>query len=148
MYRFWDGALTENAYERGWEMGELIRLKCEKCGRTFDLGIGQGMLDYDPEKVLMHFDPAASDTFRAVISASQDKWSYRKMIGYCSKCRTYSAIPTIHITNKGKEQALAAKCACGNTCVIFDDTDRVQMSRIKCPDCLGTMTAQSTGMWD
>lgn len=131
-------------------MGELIRLKCEKCGRSYEIGVGHGMADKNLDAVLRNFDDPTAAHIREMLSSSESGtgWSYRKMIGYCSSCRSFFEIPTFHITNKEKEQTVAAKCRCGNNCVLFDDEDRDQMATIKCPDCNDFMTASSAGMWD
>ena len=131
-------------------MGELIRLKCEKCGTAFGLGIGHGMTDHDLDAVLSYFDPASADQIKSGISrmSAGDRWSYRKMIGYCDTCRSYFEIPTFHIINSENEQIVAAKCRCGNDCVLFDDDDKEQMAGIKCPECHGNMTVESAGNWD
>ena len=131
-------------------MGELIRLKCEKCGKSYDLGIGQGMTDNNLETVLAHFDPQTADRIRKELSTQKpgDRWSYRKMIGYCDSCRSYSEIPTFHITKNDKNLTVAGKCSCGSICTLIDDSDRAKMSDIRCPLCNGIMTAVSNGMWD
>ncbi len=131
-------------------MGELIRLECKKCGRSYDIGVGHGMADKNLDTVLGYFDDPTATHIRELLSSKEagSRWSYRRMIGYCGSCRSFFEIPTFHITNKEKEQTVAAKCRCGNNCVLFDDTDKAQMDSIKCPECKENMTAKSAGMWD
>ena len=131
-------------------MGDQIRLNCRKCDKSYDLAIGHGMADNRIDTVLTYFDDDKAEVIRAALASAKDggQWSYRKMIGYCDKCRSYFEIPTFHITDNDKEQIVAAKCRCGNDCMIFDDDDKTQMAGLKCPGCSSVMTVETTGMWD
>ena len=131
-------------------MGETIRLKCNDCGNSYEFGIGHGMADNRIDTVLRYFDKASSDRIKMILSTVQKgyKWSYRKMIGYCSSCRSYIEIPTFNIKNKEKEMTVAATCRCGNNCMLIDDNDEARMNSLLCPKCNGKMTVEIAGMWD
>ncbi len=140
----------KNAYEQGWEMGKTIRLKCNDCNRTYDLNAGQGMKDHSLERVLGYFEAQTADMIRVKLSVLDENgsWSYRRMIGYCSSCRTFREIPTFHIIENNKEYVTAVKCQCGGICELIDDTDPSAIEDIKCPECGGNMSAVKIGMWD
>ncbi len=131
-------------------MGEMIRLKCNDCGNSYDLMIGQGMLDSDLETVKGHFDPKAVSEIEAGLASYKEDaiWSYRQMIGYCSSCRSITSVPTFHIFNKGEEIITAGTCECGHIPVLTDDNDEQAMRHIKCPVCNSPMKPEITGMWD
>ena len=131
-------------------MGRSIRLTCNDCKQSYDLNIGQGISDRNLEQVLVNFDRQTSDTIREKLSflGEDAYWNYRRMIGYCGSCGSYSSIPTITIKNNGKDYITAAKCSCGGTCELIEDNDQTRMNDIRCHRCHGKMTVEITGMWD
>ncbi|MBR4575030.1 MAG: hypothetical protein IKO16_08970 [Lachnospiraceae bacterium] len=131
-------------------MGETIRLKCNDCGNSYELGIGHGMADNRLDTVLGYFDEVSAERIRRILPASDKgyRWSYRKMIGYCSSCRSYIEIPTFSIMNNEENTTVAATCRCGNNCMLIDDNDKARMNSLLCPKCNGKMTAEIAGMWD
>ncbi|MCR5672972.1 MAG: hypothetical protein K6F87_04580 [Lachnospiraceae bacterium] len=131
-------------------MGDIIRLECNECGKSYDLNIGRGMADNSLDRVLGHFDESTSDLIRSKLSVidKEDYWGYRRMIGRCGSCGTFAAIPVFVINGDGKEYLTAQKCECGASYEIYDDDDDARMKEIRCPKCNGTMSALYTGMWD
>ena len=131
-------------------MGDTIRLKCNDCGKSYDLNIGRGMADNSLDRILSHFDESTSDLIRSKLSVTdkEDSWAYRRMIGCCFSCGIFEAVPVFIINGDGKEYITAEKCKCGASYDIFDDDDDARMKGLKCPKCNGTMSAEYTGMWD
>ncbi len=131
-------------------MGKTIRLKCNDCGKSYDLNIGQGRADNSLDRVLGYFDQETADLIRAKLSilGADERWIYRKMIGYCSSCRSFKEIPTFNIVDDRKDFITAAKCQCNNSCELIDDTDASAMDAVTCPECGGSMSASVLSRWD
>lgn len=128
----------------------MIRLKCNDCGRTFDVSVGQGRKDNEVDRILTYFDVSDADIIKEKLSVlgEHDSWSYRKMIGYCSTCRSFTEIPTFHFNNNDEEYVTAGRCTCGGICTLIDDADKEKMESLECPECNGTIEVQHLGMWD
>ena len=131
-------------------MGETIRLKCNDCNKAYDLNIGQGIKDNSLDRILGYFDGVTSDMISRKLSVlgTKKSWSFRRMIGYCSSCRSFREIPTFHIFEDQKEYVTATKCQCGSTCEIIDDNDTDAMGSLICPECGGKISSSITAMWD
>ena len=132
------------------KMGQSIRLTCDNCKSTYDLKIGQGRADGNIDRVLAYFDDATSNLIKEKLSVAGEQavWNYRRMIGSCKACGSFSEIPTFSIRNNDKVYVTAGKCGCGSVCELIDDTDDSRMSKITCPKCGKTVSAEITGMWD
>ena len=131
-------------------MGAIYRLTCRDCKKAYELNVGQGMFDNRIENVLGYFDDKTADLIKEKLSITESSmlWSFRRMIGSCSICKTLEEIPVFTITDEGKDYATAGKCSCGSSAVLFDYNDPKQMDEIKCPVCGGSMDVTKTGMWD
>lgn len=131
-------------------MGRSIRLTCNDCKQSYDLKIGQSRSDNKLDRVLGHFDRQTADLIKEKLSflGEDAYWNYRSMIGYCRTCGSYSSIPTLTITDNGKDYVTAEKCSCGGLCMLIEDNDQTRMNDLRCPKCSGKMTVEITGNWD
>ncbi len=133
-------------------MGQLINLKCEKCGYETNLGIGAGMLYYDLDTVLTLFDKETQGKIRdAVKDIPPSNWMASKEIGICEKCGKISAIPVFTIdTGDGKTIEYRGKCQCGSSSLDIKDFEKIQdgTDSISCPICGDTLVVSVQGYWD
>lgn len=131
-------------------MGDIIRLECNDCGKSYEFNVGRGMADHSLERVLDNFDESTAYLIRTKLNKidSEDSWSYRKMIGSCDLCGILTAVPVFVINGEGREYITGKKCECGKPFEIIDDEDKESMKKLTCPACKGRMGVKYTGMWD
>ena len=133
-------------------MGQLINLKCSKCGYETNLGIGSGLTYNDLEKVLSFFDNATKDNIRKVVSEGSNKlWYVYKEIARCEKCGKISAIAVFKTTAPdGREITYHAKCQCGSNDIELFDSEKIidGKATIACPICGDNLEVTVQGHWD
>ncbi len=133
-------------------MGQLINLKCEKCGYETNLGIGAGMTYNDLEMVITFFDKDTQEKIRALVGSTPKKlWNVTKEIAVCEKCGKISAIAVFRSQDAGGNPIeYRAKCQCGSSSLNIYDSNEVLEGRVSipCPACGDGMKASVQGMWD
>ena len=132
-------------------MGQMIELKCEKCGYDVRLNIGAGMSYTSLEKVIGFFDKSDRVLIEAAIKNNPKSfWYVSQEIGICESCGKISAIAVFRLTtDDGINIEYQAKCPCGGD-VDLEDSEKVLEGKnvIKCPVCKEPLTATVTGHWD
>ena len=126
-------------------MGQILRLKCRKCGYGSDLWIGAGMSFYSVENVMDIFDQEIQEKIKeAVKGISLRDYDVRKVIGICKECGKISAVGyfKMHAAD-GKDIEYTAKCPCGA------DVEKIgSEDNIKCPTCGEVLEVNEVGHWD
>lgn len=132
-------------------MGELINLKCQKCGYETNLGIGAGILFNRVENILEFFDRETAEKIKALAADGDIFWSVTKEAGVCEKCGKISAIAVFKATDKnGKTTELRGRCQCGSSSIEIYDYESLQDGRKKifCPACGDELEITIQGHWD
>ena len=133
-------------------MGQLVNLKCKKCGYETNLGVGAGMLFNDLEKVITMFDKPTQDRIRTLVKENGQKpWYIYKEIGICEKCGKISAIAVFKSGDGlGNPVEFHGRCNCGSENINFHNFDSIQegIATIPCPTCGETMEVNIQGNWD
>lgn len=132
-------------------MGQIVNLKCERCGYEANLWVGAGMTFFDIEKTITLFNKDTQQRIRNDLEKNpKGTWTITKEIGVCERCRKISAIP-VFILNKedGTVVEYIGKCICGGDVDIVD-TEKVLSGEIKleCPACGDLLVAKNDGYWD
>ncbi len=132
-------------------MGQMVSLKCQKCGYEAKLWVGAGMIYNVLDNVVTFFDSKTQAQIRDTVKNNPECfWSVSKEIGICDKCGKISAIAVFKLTDKsGKFTEYRAKCQCGNEVEIMD-LEKVLDGRISlcCPVCQDPLTVEVMGHWD
>lgn len=124
-------------------MGEIYRIRCDKCSIDNQLYLGNGMRDYSIENVLGAFDEEELD-FKAVIKmANEGTWVYKRSIAYCGNCKKYYAAPVLAIKHNNEKYGYVGKCSC-------NEHGSLKRFSAGCPcdACGGKLSATFIGMWD
>ena len=133
-------------------MGQLVNLKCEKCGYETNLGVGAGVTFNNLEKVIDLFEKDTQEKIRAAVKANGGRgWTVSKEIGICEKCGKISAIAVFKMTDpSGKELLYHSKCACGSGSIDLKEYEMVLSGEllITCPMCGDVMVITEQGHWD
>ena len=133
-------------------MGQLINLKCEKCGYETNLGVGAGVTFSNLEKVIDLFDNQTQEKIRAAVNANGGRgWTIYKEIGICEKCGKISAIAVFKMADTaGKELLYHSKCACGSGSIDLKDYEKALSGElsINCPLCGDVLVITEQGYWD
>ena len=132
-------------------MGQLVNLKCKKCGYQTNLGIGAGKRFIDLETVLDLFDKETQGKIRDIVGKNAGKgWLVSKEIGICEKCGKISAVAVFEMTDiEGKEIQFKAKCPCGADVELADREAVLDgRSSITCPACGDELEITMEGFWD
>lgn len=132
-------------------MGQLLNLKCNKCGYETNLGVGAGISFNRPDVVSFFFDKKISEEIFAVIERiGNGSWSVVKEIGVCEKCGKISAIAVFRATDSdGRTVEYRAKCPCGGEVELFSPEDVLNgRKKLSCPACGDVLEVTSQGYWD
>jgi predicted RNA-binding Zn-ribbon protein involved in translation (DUF1610 family) len=132
-------------------MGQLVNLKCKKCGYETNLGLGAGMTFNNLEMVISYFDKETQGKIRALAESSNKLWYVYREIGICEKCGKISAIAVFKTTDaSGKEIMYHSRCQCGSANVELHDFEKVQEGKdiLYCPACGDALEVSVTGHWD
>ncbi len=132
-------------------MGELINLKCRKCGYETNLGIGAGILFNRVENILELFDRETGEKIKALTAVGGILWSVTKEVGVCEKCGKITAIAVFKATDRsGKVTELRSRCTCGSSSIEIYDYEPLQGGKREStgPACGGEIGGTSQGHWD
>ena len=132
-------------------MGQLVNLKCKKCGYETNLGLGAGLTFNDLDRILVFFDQATQDKIRAAVEGHNRLWYVYKEVCVCEKCGKISAIAVFKTTDaQGKEIMYHARCQCGSANVEIHDFEKLQEGKetLSCPACGDILEISVTGHWD
>ena len=126
-------------------MGQILSLKCKKCGYESDLWIGAGMSFYSVENVMEIFDASAQEKIKkAIMDNPKAPNDVRKRIGICRECGKIKAVGVFRMTiPDGDKIEIVAKCNCGGQVRVVDSEEA-----IKCPKCGELLQVEETGHWD
>ena len=132
-------------------MGQLLNLKCNKCGYETNLGVGAGISFNRPDVVSIFFDKKTAEVILAVIErVGNGSWSVVKEIGVCERCGKISAIAEFRAAEKdGRIVEYRAKCPCGGVVDIFSPEDVLaDRKKLSCPACGDVLEITHQGYWD
>ncbi len=133
-------------------MGQLVNLKCNKCGYETNLSIGSGIAFNNLEKVITLFDKETREQIRGVVNKSGNRlWYVYKEIGRCEKCGKISAIAVFKTTDAdGREIVFSAKCQCGSSDIQLYDSEKILEGKenVFCPMCAEELVVTEQGHWD
>ncbi|MCR5250813.1 MAG: hypothetical protein K6E50_09440 [Lachnospiraceae bacterium] len=125
-------------------MGQLISIKCDKCGYSRELQIGQGMLDHRIEIVAEAFEGEAKE--RVLKAAESGKtWDFRRLPGLCAGCREYYSVP-VFASPALPEGRIIGACPEGYASSDIRLTEEELPGHITCPKC-GRDAAMQRGSW-
>ena len=133
-------------------MGQLVNLKCNKCGYETNLSIGSGIAFNNLEKVITLFDKETREQIRGVVNKSGNRlWYVYKEIGRCEKCGKISAIAVFKTTDaERREIVFNAKCQCGSSDIQLYDSEKIFEGKenVFCPICAEKLAVTEQGHWD
>ena len=131
-------------------MGQIIEIKCSKCGYRESANIGQGIRYKRLENVVNLFDEQTKDKINKTVTAGNSIWSAYREIGECRKCKRIVGTTVFTVTDEqGKKTALVSKCSCGNELRIIDSEKvLIGQQNVKCSKCGGNLEAKEIGRWD
>lgn len=133
------------------QMGQLISLKCEKCGYEVNLGVGAGLTFNSLDTVLTLFDKPTQDKIKAAIEQyPRNFWYVSKEIGVCDKCGRISGVAVFKLNQEnGQFIVYKAKCPCGAEVDIYDSEEVIEgKTKISCPPCGEPLEVTVNGHWD
>ncbi|SFC11290.1 hypothetical protein [Butyrivibrio sp. YAB3001] len=132
-------------------MGQIVSVRCPKCGYSATLNVGVGKKYNEFEYVIELFDDEAKEKIREAINKHGSKnWNVRIDIGVCSKCKKVVEIPIFTVmTEAGEPIVIASKCKCGSRAKTFE-VDRVIYGKdeLLCPLCGEDLKVEVRGLWD
>lgn len=132
-------------------MGQIVTLKCQKCGYEENLFVGTGITFNNLESVISLFDEETQVRIRESVSNNpKSLWYICKEIGICDVCKKISAVGVFTMNGSGGEKIqYQGKCQCGKK-VNLADTEKVIGGKIKleCPQCGDLLFAKLDGNWD
>ena len=132
-------------------MGQLVNVKCNKCGYETNLGLGNGRTYNQLDAVISFFDKETRDKIRALVDSGTVTWEVYKVIGICEKCGKISAIAVFKaLDTEGNVTQYHSRCQCGSGNIELYDLDKVMDGSISitCPVCGDKLEAAATGYWD
>ena len=121
-------------------MGQLINLKCKKCGYETNLGVGVGRMFNKLDAVISSFDKETQSAIRNLIDGGGVSWEAYREIATCERCGKLSAITVFTTSDQnGKSAEYHSKCQCGSADVDLNDYEKVfgGKATITCPACGG-----------
>ena len=130
-------------------MGELLEIKCEKCGKTAELRVGYGLMHGRLENVTTLFpDRIRSRLPLKEMQSFEIPWSFRFVPAVCGTCRSFVAVPSISLKASGKpSESFPGVCPdCGGDVVPLEPEG---IEAQPCPSCgQAGCSVRETGMWD
>lgn len=126
-------------------MGDIVTVKCNRCGYSKEYLLGAGMLGADYDVALALFPSDEREEVNAFVALhGKKKISCVSRIGKCSKCRTIANLNVLKITGTdGEKKEFATKCKTCRTAY-----REIDIYKTICPDCKCKLNAEITGHWD
>lgn len=127
-------------------MGQVIDVKCNKCGYSERFYLGMGMRDWDKAVVAGYFESCRAKE----ILDSGDSWCFNWKLARCNDCKRLLRVPVLDglDEDKGRYEFIGAVC-CGQPIdEIIDVPEQVGKLYTKCPKCEDELEASETMLWD
>jgi len=129
-------------------MGYIVRIKCNKCKIDESLKVGQGIKDFEKERVVSYFSDSAKIEAEKILNSGK-LFTFENVIGFCSKCKNYSSYPSLIYFEGDKERRLTDKCKCGEKPTVEIDSEILEeTSSIECKKCGGTLEIEVKNLFD
>ena len=120
-------------------MGQIIELRCPRCGKEIRFSLGVGMLDYDKQWLQQQSREAREGKYGEDVQAAALRYptatvTREEFLCRCRKCGDLEGGTLLQLKRADGSAILTIKpsCArCGGATEIVDPDEE----RIKCPDC-------------
>ena len=132
-------------------MGQIVEVKCTKCGYKESLKLGAGMLYNKPDVVLGLFDDASKEEIKKTLSDNKTAmWYAYKELGRCISCKKLSEIAVFKLSKTdGDSKTIVSRCKCQKEAELIDSDNAIEGHiKVKCPICNEEMEVKVIGNWD
>lgn len=125
-------------------MGELKKITCKSCGRSWEYETGCGMLH---GKLKWVADLYPEDIKKEILSYLKEDeiilFDFGYQLSYCRKCNVIESVPVLRVADDNG--VYAGVCGqCGQKTELIEEVEKIQ-----CPVCHGAdLTAENIGFWD
>lgn len=131
-------------------MGKIIKISCPKCNLTKELYLGQGMFDYNLEKVLTYLpEEEALQINQMFLNKSIKSFEFKRYLSICPKCKRIEEAPVLalELQSRVKLQYGVTCSHCGANLNTF--YNGYKMNDISCPYCGdANLEIHEAGYWD
>lgn len=125
-------------------MGEIRKITCKSCGRSWECTTGCGMLH---GKLKWVADLYPEDIKKEILSYLKEDeiilFDFGFQLSYCRKCNGIESVPVLRLADdKGVYAGICGQC--GQKTELIEEVEKIQ-----CPVCHGAdLTVENIGFWD
>jgi hypothetical protein len=126
-------------------MGQIVKVSCEKCGKSKELCIGGGLSDCDFDVVISGLSEAQKEKMTEAKSLGAKRFSVSRIPCVCQVCGQFYAASMVNCIFEGKKRTVWSKCP---ACVSSKRSTISMENDTTCPVCGEAIIACYTGLWD